>query len=89
MVIVDKQDVVSAEEQRLREDRDRTKYWKKWGPYTAERQWATVREDYSLVTLLSNSCPEIPFADQNQQRRRQCLGRLHPRHGSQPRLPLG
>jgi len=47
MVIVDKKDVTSAEEQRLREDRERTKYWKKWGPYTAERQWATVREDYS------------------------------------------
>ena len=25
----------------------KTKYWKKWGPYTAERQWGTVREDYS------------------------------------------
>lgn len=23
------------------------KYWKKWGPYLAERQWGTVREDYS------------------------------------------
>ena len=21
--------------------------WKKWGPYLAERQWGTVREDYS------------------------------------------
>ncbi len=21
--------------------------WKKWGPYISERQWATVREDYS------------------------------------------
>lgn len=47
MVLVDKQDVLSVEEQRLREDRQRKKYWKKWGPYVAERQWATVREDYS------------------------------------------
>lgn len=48
MVLVgDKQEVLSAEEKRLKEDRDRVKYWKKWGPYTAERQWATVREDYS------------------------------------------
>ena len=54
MVLVDNQDVVSAEEQRLREDRDRTKYWKKWGPYTAERQWAVVREDYSYVFLIFN-----------------------------------
>ena len=56
MVLVDNQDVVSAEEQRLREDRDRTKYWKKWGPYTAERQWAVVREDYSYVSF--SSCYE-------------------------------
>ncbi|KAK3686523.1 hypothetical protein LTR37_019731 [Vermiconidia calcicola] len=47
MVLVDKHQVESAEEKRLKEDKDRTKYWKKWGPYTAERQWATVREDYS------------------------------------------
>ncbi|WP_100612860.1 MGH1-like glycoside hydrolase domain-containing protein [Confluentibacter lentus] len=26
---------------------DTYKYWKKWGPYLAERQWGTVREDYS------------------------------------------
>jgi len=25
----------------LKEDRERKKYWKKWGPYVAERQWAT------------------------------------------------
>lgn len=47
MVLEGGQEVMSAEEQRLKEDRERTKYWKKWGPYTAERQWATVREDYS------------------------------------------
>src|ERR1700681_1106881 len=32
---------------RLREDDDRHKNWKRWGPYLSERQWATVREDYS------------------------------------------
>ncbi|OQO09114.1 hypothetical protein B0A48_06005 [Cryoendolithus antarcticus] len=47
MVIVDKTEVLSQEERRLQEDRDRKKYWKKWGPYVAERQWSTVREDYS------------------------------------------
>ena len=26
---------------------DNYKYWKKWGPYLAERQWGTVWEDYS------------------------------------------
>ena len=37
----------TAEEQRLQENRDRTKYWTRWGPYVSERQWGTVREDYS------------------------------------------
>lgn len=36
-----------AEEQRLLEDRRRQRNWKRWGPYLAERQWGTVREDYS------------------------------------------
>ncbi|MDF1751244.1 MAG: glucosidase [Verrucomicrobiales bacterium] len=32
---------------RLLEDRVRTKNWKRWGSYLPERQWGTVREDYS------------------------------------------
>ena len=32
---------------RLIEDRNRKKYWKRWGPYLSDRQWGTVREDYS------------------------------------------
>jgi hypothetical protein len=32
---------------RLQEDERREKNWKRWGPYLAERQWGTVREDYS------------------------------------------
>jgi len=32
---------------RLREARDHQVPWKKWGPYLSERQWGTVREDYS------------------------------------------
>lgn len=36
-----------AEEIRLDEDARRSKNWKRWGPYLAERQWGTVREDYS------------------------------------------
>ena len=38
---------MNEELQRLQEDRARTKNWKRWGPYLSERQWATVREDYS------------------------------------------
>src|SRR5690606_493646 len=33
---------------KLKEDRQRDKHWKKWGPYLTERQWGTVREDYSI-----------------------------------------
>jgi hypothetical protein len=32
---------------RLDESRDSKAPWKKWGPYLSERQWGTVREDYS------------------------------------------
>jgi hypothetical protein len=38
---------VSAEETRLEESRERKVHWKRWGPYLSERQWGTVREDYS------------------------------------------
>jgi hypothetical protein len=37
----------NAEKQRLHEARDKKAAWKKWGPYLSERQWGTVREDYS------------------------------------------
>src|SRR5258705_3215120 len=33
---------MNSEQQRLTDS-----HWKKWGPYLSERQWATVREDYS------------------------------------------
>jgi hypothetical protein len=36
-----------AESRRLIEDQKRTANWKRWGPYVSERQWGTVREDYS------------------------------------------
>ena len=36
-----------AERTRLREAASREKNWLRWGPYLSERQWATVREDYS------------------------------------------
>ena len=39
--------LTTAEERRLTQDTAREKNWKRWGPYLSERQWATVREDYS------------------------------------------
>ncbi|MBV8780598.1 MAG: glucosidase, partial [Phycisphaerae bacterium] len=38
---------IIAERQRLLDDQNRTANWKRWGPYLADRQWGTVREDYS------------------------------------------
>jgi len=37
----------NAEQARLAEDLERKRNWKRWGPYLSERQWGTVREDYS------------------------------------------
>lgn len=38
---------LSQEEIRLQEDRERKAYWRRWGCYLSNRQWGTVREDYS------------------------------------------
>ena len=38
---------MTAEHDRLREAREQRVPWRKWGPYLSERQWGTVREDYS------------------------------------------
>jgi len=38
---------MNAEQSRLEEARTKKAPWKKWGPYLSERQWGTVREDYS------------------------------------------
>ena len=38
---------IPAEARRLAADSQRLANWKRWGPYVAERQWGTVREDYS------------------------------------------
>ena len=38
---------MTAEETRLEEARAGTNLWRRWGPYVSERQWGTVREDYT------------------------------------------
>jgi len=38
---------MNAERTRLEEAREKKALWKKWGPYLSDRQWGTVREDYS------------------------------------------
>ena len=38
-----------AERERIDEDCRRVQNWRRWGPYLADRQWGTVREDYSAT----------------------------------------
>ncbi|MGB3509445.1 MAG: glucosidase [Microcoleaceae cyanobacterium] len=38
---------LTEEEKRLEADLSHEAYWRRWGPYLSERQWGTVREDYS------------------------------------------
>jgi hypothetical protein len=47
----------TPEQLRLDEDSRREKNWKRWGPYLSERQWGTVREDYSANGDAWNSFP--------------------------------
>ncbi|XP_037077730.1 uncharacterized protein YMR196W-like [Pollicipes pollicipes] len=54
----------TVEELRLAEDRSRSANWKRWGPYLSERQWGTVREDYSA----DGSCWEYLSHDQARSR---------------------
>ena len=69
---------------RLAEDRVRKKNWKRWGPYLSERQWGTVREDYSADGSAWDVLPA----------RRGALARVplgrgrHRRHLGPPREPL-
>lgn len=39
--------ITNAEAARLKENYSKNKNWLQWGPYLSERQWSTVREDYS------------------------------------------
>jgi hypothetical protein len=42
-----KSTIIIMEKTRLKEAKEKKLPWKKWGPYLSERQWGTVREDYS------------------------------------------
>ncbi|MEQ1852244.1 MAG: glucosidase, partial [Chthoniobacteraceae bacterium] len=44
---MDLHSAITPEHQRLEEEARREANWKRWGPYLSERQWGTVREDYS------------------------------------------
>lgn len=40
-------EIIDAETARLRDEEQHRRDWERWGPYLSERQWGTVREDYS------------------------------------------
>ncbi|MGE3538333.1 MAG: glucosidase [Candidatus Tectimicrobiota bacterium] len=48
---------MSREAWRLHEAEERTAHWRRWGPYLSERQWGTVREDYSPYGTAWDSFP--------------------------------
>lgn len=47
MITITERENNTPERIRLAEEASFEKNWKRWGPYLAERQWGTVREDYS------------------------------------------
>ena len=75
---------MNAERERLERRRLKTERWGRWGPYLSERQWGTVREDYSagrhrLGVFPARPCP---LARVSLGRRRHC------RHLRRPPAPL-
>jgi hypothetical protein len=48
---------MTPEHQRLEADRLRQAHWQQWGPYVSDRQWGTVREDYSSTGEAWDSFP--------------------------------
>ena len=51
------QSPVAHEQERLRQAREDGVPWRTWGPYLSERQWGTVREDYSATATPGTTSP--------------------------------
>jgi hypothetical protein len=69
MVLIENQEYLCEEEKRLKEDRERTAYWKRWGPYVAERQWATGQTSLQsfIRSLLTHCSPRRLLVSNPQQ----------------------
>lgn len=48
---------INLKKERLEESNVHRQPWRKWGPYVSERQWGTVREDYSVDGYAWNHFP--------------------------------
>jgi hypothetical protein len=62
MVVFDGHEYLTEEEKRLKEDRDRKKYWKKWGPYVSERQWATGTDHENTRVTMERLNDQLQYA---------------------------
>jgi hypothetical protein len=71
----------TAEERRLEESRRRTAHWKRWGPYLSERQWGTVREDYSAYGTAWDYFPHDHARSRAYRWGEDGLGGISDRHG--------
>jgi len=77
----DKPIELTREEQRLEESRQRQVHWKRWGPYLSERQWGTVREDYSPGGTAWDSFPHDHARSRAYRWGEDGLGGICDRHG--------
>jgi len=71
----------TAEDRRLEESRRRTAHWKRWGPYLSERQWGTVREDYSAYGTAWDYFPHDHARSRAYRWGEDGLGGISDRHG--------
>jgi len=71
----------TKEEIRLEESRDKKVHWKRWGPYLSERQWGTVREDYSPGGTAWDSFPHEHARSRAYRWGEDGLGGISDRHG--------
>jgi len=74
---------LNAEQQRLEESRQRQVHWKRWGPYLSERQWGTVREDYSAYGTAWDSFPHDHARSRAYRWGEDGLGGISDKHGFQ------
>src|ERR1700750_1940546 len=70
----------SIEDRALDETRARTKYWKRWGSYLSERQWGTVREDYSPGGTAWEYLPHDHARSRTYRWGEDCIGGISDRH---------
>jgi len=72
--------LITKEDERLAASAERAVHWKRWGPYLSERQWGTVREDYSPNGDAWNYLPHDHARSRAYRRGEDGLGGICDRH---------